>query len=136
MSAMTFVFLQRMPVRGKIAFGRWGPVFLTFAQSIKYRTAFAETPNHCRSITLGKSDWTYAGVEIINLSPTELRQTSHHSCACFKINKFDDFSSTKIRRLPQALIRGHTKVLRITGNISSFKKIFGTLALVTELSSQ
>ena len=96
--------------------------FVTFAQSIEHKTAFAEMPNHCRTITLGKSDWTYAGVEIINLSPTELRQTSHHSCACFKINRFDEFSSTKFRRLPQALIRGHTKVLRIARNISSFKK--------------
>lgn len=116
-----------------------GPgIFVTFAQSIKHRTAFAETPNHCRTITLGKSDWTYAGVEMINLSPTELRQTLHHSRACFKINRFDEFSSTKIQRLPQALIRGHTKVLRIAGNISSFKKNFGTLVLsnVTELFSQ
>jgi len=113
-------------------------IFVTFAQFIKHRTAFAEMPNHCRTIPLGKSDWTYAGVEIINLSPTELRQTSHHSCACFKINRFDEFSSTKIRRLPQALIRGHTTVLRIARNISSFKKNFGTLALsnVTELFSQ
>ena len=71
MSAMTFVFLQRMLVRGKIAFGRGGVgIFVTFAQSIEHRTAFAEMPNHCRTIPLGKSDWTYAGVEIINLSPT------------------------------------------------------------------
>ena len=30
-------------------------------------------------------------------------QTSHHSCAYFKINRFDELSSTKIRCLPQAL---------------------------------
>ena len=38
---------------------------------------------------------TYAGVESINLSRTQLRQTSHHSCAYFKINRFDELSSTK-----------------------------------------
>ena len=30
-----------------------------------------------------------------------LRQTSHHLCAYFKINRFDELSSTKIRRLPR-----------------------------------
>ena len=29
-----------------------------------------------------------------------LRQTSHHLCAYFKINRFDELSSTKIRRFP------------------------------------
>ena len=38
---------------------------------------------------------TYAGVEPINLSRTSLRQTSHHLCAYFKINRFDELSSTK-----------------------------------------
>ena len=43
---------------------------------------------------------TYAGVEPIDLSRTYLRQTSHHLCAYFKINRFDELSSTKIRRCP------------------------------------
>ena len=32
-----------------------------------------------------------------------MQQTSHHSCAYFKINRFDKLNSTKIRRLPWAL---------------------------------
>ena len=32
-----------------------------------------------------------------------MQQTSHHSCAYFKINRFDELNSTKIRRLPWAL---------------------------------
>ena len=42
---------------------------------------------------------TYAGVESINLSRTQLRQTSHHSCAYFKINRFEQTTNT--RRLPR-----------------------------------
>ena len=29
-----------------------------------------------------------------------MQQTSHYSCAYFKINRFDELNSTKIRRLP------------------------------------
>ena len=43
---------------------------------------------------------TYARVEPINLSRIKLQQTSLHSCAYFKINRFDELNSTKIRRLP------------------------------------
>ena len=56
-----------------------------------------------RRTTVALSDLasrTYARVEPINLSGIQLRQTSQHSCAYFKINRFDELSSTKIRRLP------------------------------------
>ena len=67
-------------------------------------SAFLELHLLKRRTTVVLSDLlsrTYAGVEPIDLSRTYLRQTSHHLCAYFKINRFDELSSTKIRRLPR-----------------------------------
>ena len=66
-------------------------------------SAFLERHLLKRRTTVVLSDLlsrTYAGVEPIDLSRTYLRQTSHHLCTYFKINRFDELSSTKIRRFP------------------------------------
>ena len=58
-------------------------IFVTFAQSITFESI----------------DFVIGMIYELNSS----RQTSHHSCGYFKINRFDQLSSTKIRGLPQAL---------------------------------
>ena len=57
---------------------------------------------------------TNAGVEPTDLSRTYLRQTSHHLFAYFKIDRFDELSSTEIWRLPRRL-RGRLRFFYING---------------------
>ena len=115
------VFVQRMLVRGENGVRQMGEsVFLWRMRSPAHLnqlfwnlhdlwiefSACLERRLLKRRTTVELSDLesrTYAGVEPINLGRTWLRQTSHHPCAYFKINRFDELSSTKIQRLPQAL---------------------------------